>query len=124
MPKYSIQVFCDDCGDFHPMRSNFPMARSAEQRLETFIKGETSPPQVATLINNKTICPKTGRWILQRNNLRVFLVASIQRDSQFGIGGRAIVNSLRTAIRKRGDILLRWPSRIIRDCSRKRYCSS
>ena len=37
-------------------------------------QGRDLPPQVAALINNKTICPRTGHWILQRDNHQVFLV--------------------------------------------------
>jgi hypothetical protein len=76
MAKYSVHVFCDECGDVHPMSIVIELADGPADKAsvgDTY-QGRNLPPQIAALINNRIICPKTRRWILQRNNQQVFLV--------------------------------------------------
>jgi len=76
MAKYSVYVFCDDCGDVHPMGISIELEDGPADKAsigDTYA-GKELPPQIAKLLNNITHCPKSGKSILQRNNDQVFLV--------------------------------------------------
>ena len=76
MANYSVYVFCDGCGDVHPMGISVGLEDGPADKAsigDTYA-GKELPPEIATLINNTTICPKSGKAILQRDNDQVFLV--------------------------------------------------
>jgi len=76
MANYSVYVFCDDCGDVHPMGISIGLEDGPPDKAsigDTYA-GKELPPQIATLTNNTTYCPKSGKSILQRDNNQVFLV--------------------------------------------------
>jgi len=76
MAKYSVYVFCDDCGDVHPMGISIELEDGPADKAsigDTYA-GKELPPKIAQLLNNTTHCPKSGKPILQRNNDQVFLV--------------------------------------------------
>jgi len=76
MAKYSVYVFCDDCGDVHPMGISIELKDGPADKAsigDTYA-GKELPRQIAQLMNNITYCPKSGEPILQRNNDQVFLV--------------------------------------------------
>jgi hypothetical protein len=76
MAKYSVHVFCDGCGDVHPMgiAIELPDGPANRASIGDVYQGRDLPPQIAALINNRIVCPQTKRWVLQRNNNQVFLV--------------------------------------------------
>ena len=76
MAQYGVYVFCDDCGDAHPMGISIGLDDGPAEKASVgdSYKGRDLPPSEATLINNTTVCPKTGNEILQRNNDQIFLV--------------------------------------------------
>ena len=76
MANYAVHVFCDDCGDVHPMGIAIELADGPAERasIGDIYGGRDLPPQIATLINNRVTCPRTRRLILQRDNNQVFLV--------------------------------------------------
>jgi hypothetical protein len=76
MAKYSVYVFCDDCGDVHPMGISIQLDDGPPDKdsIGNTYAGRDLPPQVAQLKNNVTFCPKSGKQILQRDNNQVFLV--------------------------------------------------
>ena len=76
MSKYSVYVFCDECGETHHMGISIDLRNGPAEKasIEDAYKGKELPQNVANLINNKTRCPNTGNWILQRDNNQVFLV--------------------------------------------------
>jgi len=76
MAQYSVYVFCDECGETHPIGINVDLNDGPAEKAsigDTY-KGRDLPETVATLKNNKMNCPKTGNMILQRDNNQVFLV--------------------------------------------------
>ena len=76
MAKYSVYVFCDDCGDVHPMGISIELKDGPADKAsigDTYA-GKELPSKIAQLLNNTTHCPKSGKPILQRNNDQVFLV--------------------------------------------------
>ena len=76
MAKYSVYVFCDDCGDVHPMGISIELKDGPADKAsigDTYA-GKELPPEIVRLMNNRTNCPKSGKPILQRNNNQVFLV--------------------------------------------------
>ncbi len=76
MFKYSVHMFCDECGTPHPMHIGVELAEelSPGQNIADIYDGREMPAQLATLRNNQTVCPRTGRVILQRENRHIFLV--------------------------------------------------
>jgi hypothetical protein len=74
MATYSVFVFCDDCGDVHPMGISVELDDGPPERdsIGNTYAGRELPPNIAQLINNKTYCPKSGRQIIQRDNNQVF----------------------------------------------------
>ena len=76
MGTYRVYVFCDECFETHPMslRISLDDGPTDKQSIGDLYAGRELPPQVATLIDNQTVCPTTGKMILQRDNHQVFLV--------------------------------------------------
>jgi len=76
MAKYSVYVFCDDCGDVHPMGISIELEDGPADKasISDTYAGKELPSKIAQLLNNTTQCPKSGKPILQRNNDQVFLV--------------------------------------------------
>lgn len=76
MARYSVHVFCDECGDVHPMGISIELPDGPIDRasIADVYKGRDLPPNIVALINNRIVCPQTKRWVLQRNNNQVFLV--------------------------------------------------
>ena len=77
MAQYSVYVFCNDCGDVHPMGISIQLddGPPRKESIGNLYDGIPLPPEIATLIHNKVQCPKTGKLFVQRDNRQVFLVA-------------------------------------------------
>ena len=78
MAVYSLHVFCDDCNETHPMKLTVELAKGpkAPESVGEFYDGDT-PPEIETLMSNRTICPASGRILVMRDPYQVFL----QRES-------------------------------------------
>ena len=76
MPKYAIHVFCNECGDVHPMRITISLkdGPTDKQSVGDTYSGRDLPQEIANLINNRIQCPKTGKLFVQKDNDQVFLV--------------------------------------------------
>lgn len=76
MAKYSVHIFCDACGNTHPMGVAVKLADGPADRasLGDAYAGRDLPPEIMTMLGNMTRCPATGRLIQQRDNSQVFLV--------------------------------------------------
>ena len=76
MATYSVHIFCDACGNVHPMGVAVELQDGPAERssLGDAYAGSDLPPQVMMMIGNWTRCPETGRMIQQKDNDRVFLV--------------------------------------------------
>ncbi len=76
MAQYVVNVFCDECSVPHPMRISIELddGPAEEKSIGDTYTGRDLPPQVAKLINNRTVCPKTKELITQRDNNQIFLV--------------------------------------------------
>lgn len=76
MEQYSMCVFCEDCGETHPMGVcvglNDGPAKKAS--ISDAYQGKKLPQNLANMIDNRITCPKTGNWITQKDNNQVFLV--------------------------------------------------
>lgn len=74
--KYSVYVFCDDCGDVHPMGIEIGLDDGPVKKasIGDAYKGKALPQNIVSMVNNYTQCPKTKKMILQRDNNQVFLV--------------------------------------------------
>ena len=76
MAQYDVHVFCDECGEAHPMGLSIGLDDGPAEAAsigDTY-KGRDLPQDVVNMINNYTQCPKTGKMILQKDNDQVFLV--------------------------------------------------
>jgi len=76
MAQYSVHIFCDACGNTHPMGVSVELADgpAARASLGDAYAGRDLPSQVMMMIGNWTRCPVTGQMIRQTNNDQVFLV--------------------------------------------------
>jgi len=76
MAKYDVHFFCDECGDVHPLPISIALddGPAVKKSIGDVYAGKKLPPQVATVTNNSTTCPKTGKLTSQQNNHQVFLV--------------------------------------------------
>jgi len=77
MGTYAVYVYCNECADVHPMGISISLDIGPIQKesIGNLYAGKDLPPNVANLINNKTICPNTGKWFNQKDNNQIFLVA-------------------------------------------------
>jgi hypothetical protein len=78
MARYSIHFFCDECSQVHQIWITLTLddGPPAKESIGNTYAGKELPPQVATLIDNKTTCPNTGKLTSQKDNSQVFLVPS------------------------------------------------
>jgi len=76
MAQYDVYVFCDDCGETHPMDISIGLDDGPAEKasIGDIYKGRDLPQDVVDMIDNYTQCPKTGKMILQKDNDQVFLV--------------------------------------------------
>lgn len=76
MPNYSVYMFCDACSTPHPMGIGVVLDEeiASDQSIGDIYDGRELPESIASLKDNSTICPTTGKQITQRTNFHVFLV--------------------------------------------------
>lgn len=76
MQDYDVYVFCNECGDVHPMglRIKLEDGPADKQSIGDTYSGKDLPREIANLMNNRTQCPKTGKMFIQKDNHQVFLV--------------------------------------------------
>jgi len=76
MAQYDVYVFCDDCGETHPMDISIGLDDGPAEKasIGDIYKGRDLPQDVVDMIDNYTQCPKIGKMILQKDNDQVFLV--------------------------------------------------
>ena len=76
MPEYAVYVFCNECGDVHPMGIQIALKDGPKdkQSVGDTYSGRDLPTNIVNMINNYTLCPKTNELFLQKNNDQVFLV--------------------------------------------------
>ena len=78
MALYDVYVFCNNCGQVHPMtiRISLDDGPAEKDSIGNVYAGKDLPQNVAALTNNYVLCPKTNKWFVQRDNNQVFLVAA------------------------------------------------
>ena len=76
MAKYQIYVFCNHCGETHPMpiQINLNDGPSKKTSVADFYNGKEVPSDVCTLSNNTLTCPKTRKTFVQKDNNQTFMV--------------------------------------------------
>jgi len=76
MAQYAVHFFCDECSQTHPTGISIGLddGPSDKASIGDVYAGKELPPQIATLTNNKTNCPVTGKLTSQADNSQVFLV--------------------------------------------------
>jgi len=76
MAKYSIHVFCNECGKVHPMPIHVTLDDGPPDRqsIGDTYRGKALPVDVARLTNNTLTCPETGKDFVQQDNNQIFLV--------------------------------------------------
>jgi hypothetical protein len=76
MATYGVYVFCDECGEVHPMGIAIELSGGPVEKasIGDVFQGRELPENIAQLTHNTIICPKTRKPVLQRNNDQVFLV--------------------------------------------------
>jgi hypothetical protein len=76
MEEYSVYVYCEDCGETHPMGICVGLDDGPAKKasIGDAYKGKALPKNIVNMADNKITCPKTGNWIAQRDNKQVFLV--------------------------------------------------
>jgi hypothetical protein len=76
MATYEVFMFCDDCGQVHPMSIAFELQDGPVEKASVgdVYKGRELPSQIAQLRDNRIRCPQSGRLVSQKDNNQVFLV--------------------------------------------------
>jgi hypothetical protein len=76
MTKYMVHFFCDECSEVHPIHIIITLndGPAKKESINNLYAGKELPTSVASLINNKTTCPNTGKLTSQADNNQVFLV--------------------------------------------------
>lgn len=76
MEQYSVCVFCEDCGETHPMGICVGLDDGPAKKasIGDAYQGKELPHNIANMIDNRITCPKTGNWVTQTDNNQVFLV--------------------------------------------------
>lgn len=76
MAKYSVYVFCNECGEVHPMGVAVSLDDGPPEResIANTYEGQELPPEVLSLTSNYVQCPNTGKLFRQKDNNQVFLV--------------------------------------------------
>jgi hypothetical protein len=82
MAQYDVWVFCNHCGDVHPMGISISLDDGPAEResIGNLYAGKDLPQNVAALTNNHTVCPETKKWFVQKDNNQVFLVPASDDD--------------------------------------------
>jgi len=75
MANYSVHFFCNECSEVHPLGIAIRLDDGPVKAgsINDAYQGKELPPE-ATLSNNKTTCPITGKLTSQKDNKQVFLV--------------------------------------------------
>lgn len=75
MATYSVHLFCDSCGEPHPLGIAIGGDFGGDpQRLNDPAAGIRVPADRITMRDNSTRCPKTGAIIYQKDHETLFLV--------------------------------------------------
>jgi len=76
MATYGVYVFCNSCGRVHSMGIgiDLDLGPVVRKSIGDAYAGKALPPEVINLLSNKTKCPATGKWFVQKDNKQVFLV--------------------------------------------------
>ncbi len=77
MALYQVHVFCNVCAYTHPLGLSLSLDDGPPEKesIGNLYAGKDLPPQIAQLLDNRTVCPNTGKWFTQKDNNQVFLVA-------------------------------------------------
>ncbi|MFN2452931.1 MAG: hypothetical protein ABR577_01785 [Pyrinomonadaceae bacterium] len=112
MIEYEVIVMCDECSETHSIKNiTLTDGPEAKASVESFYAGQSLPPELATINTNYISCAKSGKWFLQKNNERVFLVplrtvddalenARLGQDADVDASGLGD-----TGVRETGDML-------------------
>ena len=77
MALYDLKMFCNACGEFHPLGKKITLDESFPVRSVSIVyKDSELPPEIALAKTRHVQCPITDRWVNQPNNDRILLVAS------------------------------------------------
>lgn len=76
MARYDVYVFCNECGDVHPMGITIELKDGPADRksIGDAYAGKEIPPNIVNLINNRIVCPRTRKWFTQKDNNQVFII--------------------------------------------------
>jgi hypothetical protein len=76
MAKYSVEFFCDECGEVHPLGISIRLDDGPVEKesIGDSYAGIELPSSVATLRGNMATCPNTGKLTSQKDNNQVYLV--------------------------------------------------
>jgi hypothetical protein len=74
--NYAVHLFCDACFESHPLGITITLAEEMSNGQSTAQTADSHelPERLLQLRNTSTKCPRTGQWILQRDQRMVFLV--------------------------------------------------
>lgn len=77
MSKYDVYVFCDECSVPHPtgIVINIDDGPRSRASIADLYANRNLPPEISQICNKQTICPKTGKSILQRDRSKIYLLA-------------------------------------------------
>ncbi len=75
MTEYDVIVLCDKCSKTHSIKTiALEDGPRNKESVAHFYAKRQLPPELATINSNYISCPTSGKWFLERNNERVFLV--------------------------------------------------
>lgn len=77
MALYDLKMFCNACGEFHPLGGKITLDETFPMRSVSIVyKDAEIPPEITLAKTRHVQCPVTDRWVTQPNNDRILLVAS------------------------------------------------
>ena len=76
MANYDIYFYCGECQDTHPAGIKIPIKGGPPTRtsVEAFYAGKRLPAKITNMIDNRILCPKTGKLFAQKDRHQIFLV--------------------------------------------------
>jgi len=76
MAQYEIYVICEHCKSVHPMNTQIDIDNGPTdtQSIDNFYTGKDFPENIALLLDDLIICPKTKKPLVQKDNSRAFIV--------------------------------------------------
>jgi hypothetical protein len=74
--RYGIYVYCDECFREHPMGVivDLPDGPGDPRSIGQLYNSRPLPEVIAHIVRKKALCPKTGKFFVQDDQAKIFVV--------------------------------------------------